>query len=117
MARARKQASQAATSASTACASRARAPSRKTSVSGFDKSSWLAELENVSRGHGVSPLRWRSGGVEHMPSPTFVNVSRVTVLEMVEQRRFIRGLNSHSEGSEITYVNGSGRLEAGNGLV
>jgi hypothetical protein len=44
------------------------------------KSSWLAELENVSIGHGVSLLCWRSGGVEHlhdtppypfMPSPTF----------------------------------------------
>src|SRR3984893_15096980 len=44
------------------------------------KSSWLRELENVSLGHGVSLLRWRSGGVEHphdtppypfTPSPTF----------------------------------------------
>jgi hypothetical protein len=26
------------------------------------KSSWLGELENVSLGHGVSLLRWRSGG-------------------------------------------------------
>src|SRR6516162_8494430 len=48
------------------------------------KSSWLAELENVSVGHGVSLLRWRSGGVKHphdtppypfMPSPTFVDSS------------------------------------------
>jgi hypothetical protein len=40
---------------------------------------WLGELENVSLGHGVSLLRWRSGGGEHphdtppypfMPSPT-----------------------------------------------
>jgi hypothetical protein len=29
------------------------------------KSSWLGQLENVSLGHGVSLLRWRSGGVEH----------------------------------------------------
>jgi hypothetical protein len=28
----------------------------------ISKSSWLAELENVSVGHGVSLLRWRSGG-------------------------------------------------------
>src|SRR6516165_8957439 len=49
------------------------------------KSSWLAELENVSVGHGVSLLRWRSGGVKHphdtppypfMPSPTFAYSSR-----------------------------------------
>src|ERR1700758_3462980 len=48
------------------------------------KSSWLGQLENVSLGHGVSLLRWRSGGVEHphdtppyplMPSPTFAHSS------------------------------------------
>src|SRR5215204_6782775 len=48
------------------------------------KNSWLAELENVSLGHGVSLLRWRSGGVKHphdtppypfMPSPTFAHSS------------------------------------------
>src|SRR5262252_4268365 len=48
------------------------------------KTSWLGELENVSVGHGVSLLRWRSGGVEHphdtppyplMPSPTFPHSS------------------------------------------
>src|SRR5579871_5016356 len=48
------------------------------------KSSWLAELENISLGHGVSLLQWRSGGVEYphdtppypvMPSPTFVHSS------------------------------------------
>jgi hypothetical protein len=41
-------------------------------------------LENVSIGHGVSLLCWRSGGVEHphdtppypfMPSPTFAHSS------------------------------------------
>src|SRR5262245_16992753 len=46
----------------------------------ISKSSWLGELENISLGHGVSLLRWRSGGVKHphdtppyplMPSPTF----------------------------------------------
>src|SRR5258707_422537 len=44
------------------------------------KSSWLRELENISVGHGVSLLCWRSGGLEHphdtppypfTPSPTF----------------------------------------------
>src|SRR5262249_24184053 len=48
------------------------------------KSSWLRQLENVSLGHGVSLLRWRSGGVKHphdtppyplMPSPTFAHSS------------------------------------------
>src|SRR5262245_57012796 len=48
------------------------------------KSSWLGELENVSVGHGVSLLRWRSGSFEHphdtppyplMPSPTFAHSS------------------------------------------
>src|SRR5436190_23664172 len=47
---------------------------------------WLRKLENVSVDHGVSLLRWRSGGVEHphdtppypfMPSPTFAHSSPV----------------------------------------
>ncbi len=29
------------------------------------KTSWLGQLENVSVGHGVSLLKWRSGGLEH----------------------------------------------------
>ncbi len=46
----------------------------------IDKTVRLGKLENGSLGHGVSILRWRSGGVEHphdtppyllMPSPTF----------------------------------------------
>src|ERR671930_1667163 len=50
----------------------------------ISKTSWLGELENVSVGHGVSLLRWRSGGVKHphdtppypfMPSPTFAHSS------------------------------------------
>src|SRR5262249_8054086 len=48
------------------------------------KSSWLRELENISLSHGVSLLRWRSGGLEHphdtppypfTPSPTFAHSS------------------------------------------
>ena len=38
------------------------------------KSSWLGQLQNVSLGHGVSLLRWRSGGFEHprdTPPSTF----------------------------------------------
>src|SRR5258706_11689384 len=51
------------------------------------KSSWLRELENISVGHGVSLLCWRSGGVEHphdtppypfTPSPTFAHSSMST---------------------------------------
>jgi len=41
---------------------------------------------------------------------------QVRALEVAEQRRFVRELNSHSEGAEATY-NGSARLDAGNGLV
>jgi type I restriction enzyme M protein len=46
----------------------------------ISESPWLSQLDDVSVGHGVSLLRWRSGGVEHphdtppylfMPSPTF----------------------------------------------
>src|SRR6516162_6537118 len=39
------------------------------------KSSWLRELENISVGHGVSLLCWRSGGVEH-PHDTPPSLSR-----------------------------------------
>jgi hypothetical protein len=48
------------------------------------KSPWLRESENISGGHGVSLLCWRSGGVEHphdtppypfTPSPTFAHSS------------------------------------------
>ncbi len=51
----------------------------------IDKTVWLGRLENVSLAHGVSLLRWRSGGLEHphdtpphplMPSPTFGHSSR-----------------------------------------
>jgi hypothetical protein len=51
---------------------------------------WLSQLDNVSVGHGVSLLWWRSGGVKHphdtpphpfMPSPTSAHssVSRWTI--------------------------------------
>src|SRR5262249_2382806 len=51
------------------------------------KSPWLRELENISVGHGVSLLCWRSGGLEHphdtppypfTPSPTFAHSSQET---------------------------------------
>ena len=47
---------------------------------------WLGESENITIGHGVSLLRWRSGGFENhhdtppypfMPSPTFAHSSIV----------------------------------------
>src|SRR5436190_17727198 len=48
------------------------------------ESPWLSELDDVSVGHGVSLLWWRSGGFEHphdtppypfMPSPTSAHSS------------------------------------------
>src|SRR5262249_24894555 len=60
------------------------------------KSSWLGELENVSVGHGVSLLQWRSGGVEHphdtppypfMPSPTFAHSSFGTLILALHRLR------------------------------
>jgi hypothetical protein len=48
------------------------------------ESPWLNQSKNVSVGHGVSLLRWRSGGVKHphdtppypfTPLPTFANSS------------------------------------------
>ena len=50
------------------------------------ESSWLNQLENGIVGHGISLLRWRSGGVKHphdmppsrfAPSPTFGVSSRI----------------------------------------
>ena len=49
--------------------------------------SWLNQLDNVIFEHGISLLRWRSGGVKHphdmppfqfTPSPTFGDSSTVT---------------------------------------
>src|SRR5437667_9049784 len=49
---------------------------------------WLSQLDDVSVGHGVSLLWWRSGGVEHphdtppypfMPSPTSTHSSLFSV--------------------------------------
>src|SRR5436189_1971122 len=52
------------------------------------KSSRLRELENISVGHGVSLLCWRSGGLEHphdtpphpfMPSPNLAHSSPLSL--------------------------------------
>jgi hypothetical protein len=51
---------------------------------------WLCQLDDVSVGHGVSLLWWRSGGVEHphdtppypfMPSPTSAHSSPAKALD------------------------------------
>src|SRR3954453_1540462 len=98
------------TSASTACVRRACAPLRKISVS-ESEGPWLRKLENVSVDHGVSLLRWRSGGVEHphdtppypfMPSPTFAHSSQG--FREREYIRLTRCVNCHArqwlEGSK-----------------
>src|ERR1700757_4031667 len=60
------------------------------------KSSWLRELENISLSHGVSLLRWRSGGLEHphdtppypfTPSPTFAYSSQHVADQIVRGRK------------------------------
>src|SRR5207247_4361722 len=67
--------------------------------------SWLGELENISVGHGVSLLQWRSGGVEHphdtppypfMPSPTFAHSSA----------RAWRRVSKPSEGAPVCFSPG-----------
>jgi hypothetical protein len=54
--------------------------------------SWLNQLDDVILGHGISLLRWRSGGVKHphdMPpsrfptSPTLGDSSRLSLLENI----------------------------------
>ena len=56
----------------------------------------LGKLENVSLGHGVSPLCWRSGGVEHphdtppysfTPSPTLPHSSGIIAVPRWGQRQ------------------------------
>src|SRR4051794_11366458 len=61
---------------------------------------WLRKLENVSVDHGVSLLRWRSGGVEHphdtppypfMPSPTFAHSSISRSISRHNRRPLVMG--------------------------
>src|SRR3954451_13122252 len=70
---------------------------------------WLRKLENVSVDHGVSLLRWRSGGVEHphdtppypfMPSPTFAHSSSGTFISLCSPT-FIRRAPSHKPTARI----------------
>src|SRR5262249_30582502 len=80
------------------------------------KSSWLRELENISLSHGVSLLRWRSGGLEHphdtppypfTPSPTFAHSSgtapQISKLrdERVEHQQPARKLVLHSNHQHL----------------
>ena len=74
----------AATSASTACANSARAPSRRTSVSGSEKACWLDQLDDIILDHGVSLLRWRSGG-SNTPTIRRLNPSRRHQLPRIPQ--------------------------------
>src|SRR5262249_13132134 len=72
------------------------------------KSSWLPELENISLSHGVSLLRWRSGGLEHphdtppypfTPSPTFAYSSAVVAPISINEMRFLPLCSPHSSMS------------------
>ena len=56
------------------------------------KTSWLRKREEISFGHAVSLLRWRSGGVKHphgtpphpfVPSPTFAHTYLATVVMLL----------------------------------
>src|SRR5467141_923929 len=68
--------------------------------------SWLNQLDDVIFGHGISLLRWRSGGVKHPhdmppsrfpPSPTFSDSSKADYAELSELGRYyIGGLLTHA---------------------
>src|SRR5439155_7975675 len=58
--------------------------------------SWLNQLDDVIVGHGISLLRWRSGGVKHPhdmppsrfpPSPTLGDSSEATCPQGLGSRR------------------------------
>src|SRR5437773_5199315 len=70
------------------------------------ESPWLSQLDDVSVGHGVSLLWWRSGGVEYphdtppypfMPSPTSAHSSRSAgVAELLRYRDFFASRNNRN---------------------
>src|SRR5262245_9196676 len=69
------------------------------------KSPWLRELENISVGHGVSLLCWRSGGLEHphdtppypfTPSPTFAHSSWLRAAWCFQKYRSVRPMTKFS---------------------
>src|SRR5262245_61325840 len=85
------------------------------------KSSWLRELENISVGHDVSLLCWRSGGVEHphdtppypfTPSPTFAHSSSVYLdlslkngcITSAGGRRRCRGLAARASPARVPWA-------------
>src|SRR6187455_973180 len=65
----------------------------------ISKSSWLGELENVSFGHGVSLLRWRSGAsntpryaaLPPLPSPTSAHSSTPCLRSLLRKASPRRG--------------------------
>ena len=71
------------------------------------KRPWLGQLDDIILGHGVSLLRWRSGGLEHphdtppypfTPSPTSAHNS-VSELHLYARERDLENIGvSHSIG-------------------
>jgi hypothetical protein len=68
--------------------------------------SWLNQLDNVIVGHGISLLRWRSGGVKHPhdmppsrfpPSPTFGDSSLEAVVGLKRRKQAGPGLEIHQQ--------------------
>ncbi len=64
------------------------------------KHPWLGQLDEIILGHGVSLLRWRSGGVEHphdtppypfTPSPTSAHNSPIARSQQLAKRPNVIG--------------------------
>src|SRR5258708_1282597 len=74
--------------------------------------SWLNQLDDVILGHGISLLRWRSGGVKHPhdmppsrfpPSPTFSDSSAPHPTGVVAERSSYRA-NKSSGGVQVELI-------------
>src|SRR6516164_7381944 len=77
--------------------------------------SWLNQLDNVIFGHGISLLRWRSGGVKHphdmppsrfLPSPTFSDSSLLT-MQIGDWHQMMEENNAHLQNSLRMHFRGS----------
>src|SRR5450830_978307 len=88
------------------------------------KRPWLGQLDEIILGHGVSLLRWRSGGVEHphdtppypfTPSPTSAHNSprsqgnmavvrqcAATFIELVKKVAFLNEFDANATGRTRT---------------